>query len=75
MRYAVREQITLMVEQDIIQPASSPYTNPLVIVPKAGRDPRFCLDARRINAVPVADSERTQPMCELRQQFDGVKHS
>jgi hypothetical protein len=35
MREAVREQIEMMAEQGIIGPATSPYSNPLVIVPKA----------------------------------------
>jgi hypothetical protein len=73
IRRAVREQIEMMVEQGIIEPATSPYCNPLVIVPKANKAPRICLDARRLNAVTIADAERTQPMCELLQQFDGVE--
>jgi hypothetical protein len=62
-----------MVSQGIIEPASSPYINPLVIVPKIGRAPRICLDAQKINAVTIADSERIQPMQELLQQFEGVR--
>jgi hypothetical protein len=73
MREAAREQIEMMLEQQIIEPAASPYVNPLVIVPKANKAPRICLDARRLNSVTVADSERTQPMHELLQQFNGVE--
>jgi hypothetical protein len=62
----------MMEEQGIIEPANSPYTNPLVRVPKANKSPRISLDARRLNAVTVADSERTQPIQEILQQFNGV---
>jgi hypothetical protein len=73
MREAVREQIEMMIEHGIIEPASSPYSNPLVIVPKANKAPRICLDARRLNAVTIADAERTQPVQELLQQFEEVE--
>jgi hypothetical protein len=73
MREAARGQIEMMVEQQIIEPATSSYVNPLVIVPKANKAPRICLDARRLNSVTVADSERMQPMHELLQQFNGVE--
>jgi hypothetical protein len=72
MRKAVGEQ-TKMIKQGIIQPPTSPYSNPLVIVPKANKAPRICLDTRRLNALTIADSERTQPMQELLQQFDGAE--
>jgi hypothetical protein len=73
IRDAVREQMEMMIRQGIIEPATSPYSNPLVVVPKANKVPRICLDARRLNAVTIADSERTQPIQELLQQFDGVQ--
>jgi hypothetical protein len=45
IRDAVREQIEMMIRQGIIEPATLPYSNPLVIVPKANKVPRICLDA------------------------------
>jgi hypothetical protein len=73
MREAARGQIELVVEQQIIEPAASPYVNPLVTVPKANKAPCICLDTRRLNSVTVVDSEITHPMQELLQQFNRVE--
>jgi hypothetical protein len=67
IRDAVREQIEMITRQGVIEPAASPYANPLVVVPRANKVPRICLDARRLNAVTIADSERNQPIQELLQ--------
>lgn len=73
MRDAVRQQTDLMLKHRIIEPATSPCAGPLLIVPRTNKAPRICVDARRVNALTVADSERTRPMHEMLQQFNGVK--
>jgi hypothetical protein len=62
-----------MVEDGIIETAKSPYINPLTIVPRPGKAPRICVDARKVNECTVADGERTQPIPELLQRFNRVK--
>ncbi|KAI4890220.1 hypothetical protein NFI96_031095 [Prochilodus magdalenae] len=44
-----------MLEEDIIEPASGPWAAPVVIVPKASGEPRFCVDYRGLNHVTVKD--------------------
>ncbi|KAL7871425.1 hypothetical protein SRHO_G00064080 [Serrasalmus rhombeus] len=51
----IEEQIQIMLEEDIIEPASGPWAAPVVIVPKASGEPRFCVDYRGLNQVTVKD--------------------
>ena len=55
----VRKEIHRMLEHDIIETSSSPYTTPIVAVQKKDGAVRLCLDARQINRNIVND--RTSP--------------
>lgn len=46
-----------MLETGIIEPSTSPYTSPIVIVKKKDVYNRFCIDFRAINRITVLDEE------------------
>lgn len=73
LRAAVRKEINQMIYDGIIEVSSSPHVNPLVIVSREGKTPRICLDARKVNEITIADSERERPTEELLQRFHGAK--
>ena len=54
-----RERMAKMIEdmqaQGIVQPSSSPWASPVVLVPKKDGTARFCIDYRRLNAVSRKD--------------------
>uniref|UniRef100_A0A914HU08 RNA-directed DNA polymerase n=1 Tax=Globodera rostochiensis TaxID=31243 RepID=A0A914HU08_GLORO len=58
--YAYREKVASMLQdylnRDIIRPSQSPWSSPIVLVPKRDGTLRFCVDFRRVNAVTRKDS-------------------
>ncbi|GBM35453.1 Retrovirus-related Pol polyprotein from transposon 297 [Araneus ventricosus] len=51
----VLTQVAEWLEQGIVEPCSSEYSSPVVIVRKKNGTPRVCIDYRRLNKVVVKD--------------------
>ena len=52
----IEDEIDSMLEKDIIQPSTSPWSSPILLVTKRDGSIRFCIDYRRLNAVTVKDA-------------------
>ena len=55
LKEAVRKEIQRMIDNDIIERSSSPYTSPIVAIPEKDGQVRLCLDAREINKMIIND--------------------
>ena len=55
-REEIETQISNMLSQNVIQPSSSPWSSPVVLVKKKDGTTRFCVDYRKLNAVTRKDS-------------------
>jgi hypothetical protein len=73
-RASVRKQIEQMVEDGILELSDSSFINPLTIVYTENKEPRICIDARRVNNVMLPDRARAPPVDEMLQHFHGVKY-
>jgi hypothetical protein len=63
-----------MLQDDILELSYSDVLNPLTVVPREGKKPRICVDARKINQMTIPDYEQTPPLQELLQRFEGTKY-
>ena len=54
-RKAIKEEVQKMLEADIIRPSKSPWSFPVVMIPKKDGSKRFCVDYRKLNAITQQD--------------------
>ena len=56
-RREAEKEIQMMVDRDLIEPSTSPFSSSAIIVPKKNGDIRFFIDYRRLNKVTIPDSQ------------------
>ena len=55
-RHVIEEEVEKMLSIDLIEPAKSPWSSPVVLIPKKDGSVRFCVDFRKVNSVTVRDA-------------------
>lgn len=65
-------EVKRMCELGVAVPCESDYTSPLIVVETSGKDPRPCVDYRRLNAVTV---DQTYPIPNLEERVETVSKS
>lgn len=69
----LKELVEEMLADDIIEPSSSAWASPVVLVPKKdGRKPRFCVNYIKLNAVTHTD---TYPLPTIQEILDSLAGS
>ena len=51
------DEVNSMLALGVIEPSTSPYSSPVVLVKKPDGAIRFCIDFRKLNAITVLDAE------------------
>ena len=57
MTETVKEETKKMLDMGIVEPSTSPYLSPVVLVKKSDQTVRFCIDFRNLNKITVYDAE------------------
>ena len=68
-RKEAENEIKAMAEKDLIEPSTSPWSSPAIIIPKKNGGIRFCIDYRRLNKVTIPDS---QPLPRIDDSLDAL---
>ena len=56
MQAVIDTEVETMLQEGVIEPSSSAWSSPVVVVRKKDGKPRFCIDFRRVNDVTVKDA-------------------
>ena len=68
----MKELIEEMLEMDIIEPSSSAWSSPVVLIPRKDRKPRFCVNYIKLNAVTYTDA---YPLPTIQEILDSLAGS
>ena len=72
LRGTVREQISKMLSLGVIERSSSPWSSPILLVPKSNGSYRFCVDFRRLNAVTKKNATPMPHFDEIFSEISGA---
>ena len=67
---AVPEEIKELLDKGVIVPSKSPYSSPIVMVPKRDGTNRMCIDYRKLNEITTKDA---YPLPRIRQTMDALQ--
>ena len=72
-RQEAENEIKLMAEKELIEPSTSPWSSPVIIIPKKTGGIRFCIDYRKLNKVTIQDSQALPRIDDSLDALGGAK--
>uniref|UniRef100_K7EYV5 ribonuclease H n=1 Tax=Pelodiscus sinensis TaxID=13735 RepID=K7EYV5_PELSI len=70
----LEREVQDMLALGVIQPSSSPWASPVLLVPKKDGSIRFCVDYRKLNAITVSDAYSMPRPDELLDKLGGARY-
>lgn len=68
------EQLDEMLRDDVVEPAESPWSSPVLLTPKKNGELRFCLDSRKLNAITKKDAYNLPYISEILDNLRDAKY-
>lgn len=68
----MNKHLDQMLKDDVVEPSSSPWNNPVTLARKADGTTRFCLDSRKLNAITKHDA---YPLPYISQILDRLRNA
>ena len=73
-REQIAEMVQCMEQQGIVKPSASPWSSPIVLVPKKDGTTRFCIHYRRLNAITKKDVYPLPRVDDILDTLGGCKY-
>ena len=70
----IEKQVQAMLQQGIVEPSTSPYGAPVLLVKKPDGTWRFCVDYRALNAITVKNGHALPRIDDLLDKIQGAKY-
>ena len=68
----IEKEIQKLLENKIIQPSKSPWSSPIILIPKPDGSKRMCVDYKKLNSITIKDK---YPIPRINNIFNNLEKS
>ena len=68
----IEKEIQKLLENNIIQPSKSPWSSPIILIPKPDGSKRMCVDYKKLNSITIKDK---YPIPRINNIFNNLEKS
>ena len=73
-REIIQNEVKTMIDNDIIEISTSPWSSPVVLIPKKDGSKRFCVDYRKLNQKTITETWPLPRIDDILTRLSGSKY-